>query len=167
MNDEPRLSAEEMIGRLSGALSPWRRVRGVVALVAGLAGAVLIGSLWATEPGPLPGRTRLAFAMLTLFCLAWACYGGWAVTRRAPLFAADRVVAGWLALTASAATTALMVTVAARRGSGLAPALAAGSALVALSIVLTVRAHARRRALLRRKHELSGERDAGRGTGGT
>jgi hypothetical protein len=158
MNDEPRLSAEDMIGRLRGSLSPWRRIRGVVALLTGLAGAVFVVLLWATEPGPLPGRTRLAFALFTLFCAAWAGYGCWALTRRAPLFALDRVIAGWLAMSASVVTTSVTAVVAAQRGSGLVIALVVGMALVGLSAVLVVRAHARRAALLRRKRELM-ERD--------
>ncbi|SEU47074.1 hypothetical protein [Nonomuraea wenchangensis] len=156
MNDEPNLSAEELIGRLSPVLSPWRRLRGVAALVGGLAGAVCAGSLWATEPAALPGRTRLAFAVFTLVCLAWAGYGAWLVTRRTPLLALDRVIAGWFALAASIATTVVIVVAAVQRGAGLAPALATGAVVTAVSAVLVVRAHVRRAALLRRKRELTG-----------
>jgi hypothetical protein len=158
MNDEPRLSAEQMIGRLSGELSVWRRIRAVVAVLAGLSGAVFVGSLWATEPGPLPGRTHLAFGLFEVFCLAWAGYGSWAITRRASLFAADRVIAAWLALVASIATTALTVVVAASRGPGPLLALAVGAVFLAAAVALAVRAHARRAALLRRKRELTGRR---------
>jgi len=155
MNDEPRVSAEEMIGRLP--LSPWARIRAATALTAGLAGAVFVGALWITEPGPLPGGTRLAFALFTVLCLAWACYGGWVMTHRAPLFATDRVIAAWLALTASAVTTAVVTTIAVQRGAGPVLPLATGGVLVAVSAVLAVRAHVRRATLLRRKRELSGE----------
>ncbi|MEW1847996.1 hypothetical protein AB0392_59415 [Nonomuraea angiospora] len=67
---------------------------------------------WWSEPGPLPGRTHLAFGMLTVFCLAWAGYGGRLVTRRVPLFAADRVIAAWLGLAASLTTTGVLAAVA-------------------------------------------------------
>ncbi|MCG5219989.1 hypothetical protein [Streptosporangium sp. KLBMP 9127] len=154
MSDEPRQSAEEMLGRLSGALSPWRRIRGAVALLAGLAGAIFMVALWATEPGPLPDGTRLAFALLTTFCLAWVGYGCWAVLRRAPLYALDQVVAAWLALAASVLTTVVTVTVTALRGPGPVPALAAGVVFVAVAVALVVRAHVRRAALLRRKRDL-------------
>jgi hypothetical protein len=154
MSDEPGMSAEEMIGRLEGALSPWRKAGGVVALIAGVAGAIFVVLLWATEPGPLPGHTQLAFALLTGFCLAWAGYGGWVIARRVPLFALDRVIAGWLAVAASTVTTALVVAVAAGRGAGVIPAVVGGIAFIAVSAVVTVRAHAVRAALLRRRREL-------------
>ncbi|MGW0805519.1 hypothetical protein [Nonomuraea sp. NPDC002799] len=151
LGDQAGRSVEEVLERLEPALAPGKRVRGVVALVAGTAGAVFVAALWSSEPGPLPDRTRLAFGLLLVFCLAWAGYGGWLLARRAPLFATDRVIAGWLALAASAATTALVATVAAQP-----MALVTGAAFVVLSLGLTVRAHARRAALLRRRRELMG-----------
>ncbi|MGV9376126.1 hypothetical protein ACWDRB_09950 [Nonomuraea sp. NPDC003707] len=153
--DEPRLSAREMIERLEPALSPKRRLRAVVALAAGSAGALFAGALWCSEPGPLPGRTHLAFATLTVFCLAWACYGGWLVTRRVPLFAADRVIAAWLGLAASLTTTGVLAAFAVQRGTGLGLPLAVGGLFVAGALVLVVRAHARQAALLRRLRELT------------
>ncbi|MET7328265.1 hypothetical protein [Nonomuraea sp. NPDC005650] len=153
--DEPRLSAREMIERLEPALSPKRRIRALVALLAGLAGALFAGTLWWSEPAPLPGRTQVAFAMLILFCLAWAGYGGWLVTRRVPLFAADRVIAAWLGLAASLATTGVLAVVAVQRGTGLGLTLAVGGVFVAGALALAVRAHAHQAALLRRLRELT------------
>ncbi|MFG3441447.1 hypothetical protein ACGF0J_29740 [Nonomuraea sp. NPDC047897] len=155
--ERPRLSAREMIERLEPSLSPWRRVRALVALLAGLTGVVFVTGLWWTEPGPLPDRTHLAFALFTGCCLAWTGYGCWLLTRRVPLFATDRVVAAWIGVTASAATTALVAAVALQRGTGPGPALAVGGLFVAAALVLAVRAHARRTALLRRLRELTGE----------
>ncbi|NUR87394.1 MAG: hypothetical protein HOY71_25215, partial [Nonomuraea sp.] len=137
MTDEPRMTADELLERLEPALSPWRRVRALTALLTGISGTIFVSALWWTEPGPLPGRTHLAFAVLTAFCLAWACYGGWLSTRRTPLFATDRVIAGWIALAAALATTALLAAVAAG-------ALVLGLTFVAVAAVLTVRAHAGR-----------------------
>jgi hypothetical protein len=154
--EEPRLSAQEMIERLEPAMSPWKRVRALAALLAGAAGAVFVAALWGSEPGPLPGRTHVAFAVFMVFCLAWAGYGGWLLTRRVPLFATDRVIAGWLATAASAATTVMVVVVAVQRGTGLGPALLVGGVFVAASVTLAVRAHVRRAALLRRLRELTG-----------
>ncbi|MGV9305899.1 MULTISPECIES: hypothetical protein [unclassified Nonomuraea] len=154
--ERPRLSAQEMIERLEPSLSPGRRLRAVTALVAGLAGAVFVAALWWSEPGPLPGRTHLAFALFTVFCLAWTGYGGWLLTRRVPLFATDRVIAAWIGLAASLATTAALAAAAVQRGAGLVLALAVGGLFVAAALVLAVRAHARRTALLRRVRELTG-----------
>ncbi|MFB4268664.1 hypothetical protein [Nonomuraea sp. GTA35] len=161
--EEPRLSAREMIERLEPSLGVGRRVRAVAALVAGLAGAVFVAALWWSEPGPLPGRTQAAFALFTVFCLAWAGYGGWLVRRRVPLFATDRVIAAWISLAASVATTALVGVAAVQRGAAVpGPVLAVGGLFVAAALVLVVRAHARRAALLRRLRELGGEPDGGR-----
>ncbi|GIH25885.1 hypothetical protein Aph01nite_41950 [Acrocarpospora phusangensis] len=157
MNEEPELSAAEMIERLEPALSPGRRARAVVALVAGLGGALFTTGLWWTEPGPLPGRTHLVFGLLTVICLAWAGYGGWLVTRRVPLFASDRVAAAWIALAACLSTSAAVAVIAGQRGSGLGVSLVVGGLLVVVALTLLVRAHARRAALLRRKRELTGE----------
>ncbi|MFG1706894.1 hypothetical protein ACFLIM_27250 [Nonomuraea sp. M3C6] len=158
--EEPRLTAQEMIEQLEGSLSRWRRVRAVAALLAGLTGAVFVAALWWSEPGPLPGRTQLAFGLFGVFCLAWAGYGGWLLTRRVPLFATDRVIAAWIALVASVATTAVVATVAVQRGTGLVLALVVGGLFVVASVALAVRAHARRTALLRRKRELTGGDEA-------
>ncbi|MEO3868212.1 hypothetical protein ABGB18_05205 [Nonomuraea sp. B12E4] len=157
--EEPRLPARHLIERLGPVLSPWARARAVAALLAGLTGTVFVSALWWSEPGPLPGRTHAAFALFTAFCLAWAAYGGWSLTRRVPLFATDRVVAGWLSVAASAVTAVLVTAVAVQRGGGLLPALAVAVVCVGAALVLVVRAHVRRAALLRRRRELAGEEE--------
>ncbi|MFC4009139.1 hypothetical protein ACFOY2_18040 [Nonomuraea purpurea] len=157
--EEPRLSAREMIERLDSSLSPGRRVRAVAALLAGLAGAVFVAALWWTEPGPLPGRTHLAFALFTVFCLAWSGYGGWLLTRRVPLFATDRVIAAWIGLAASLTTTTVLAVVAAQRDTGLGGTLLVGGLFAGMALVLAVRARTRRAALLRRVRELTGQED--------
>jgi hypothetical protein len=93
------MTPEEMLARLEAPLSLRRRLGHLAVLLAGLGGAVLVGALWATEPA-LPAPTAAAFALLTAVGLGWAGYGGWALTRRTPLFARDRVVAAWIALAA-------------------------------------------------------------------
>ncbi|MEV0824892.1 hypothetical protein [Nonomuraea rubra] len=158
--EEPRLSARELVERLEPSLGIGRRVRAVAALVAGVAGALFVVALWWSEPGPLPGRTQVAFGLFTAFCLVWACYGGWLVRRRVPLFATDRVIAAWIGLAASGATTVLAVVAAVQRGAAVPwPVLAVGGLFVAAALVLVVRAHTRRAALLRRLRELGGERE--------
>ncbi|MEO3870654.1 hypothetical protein ABGB18_17730 [Nonomuraea sp. B12E4] len=153
--EEPRPSAREMLERLEPSLSPRRRVRAVATLLAGLAGAVFVAALWGSERGPLPGRTHLAFALFTVFCLTWATYGGWLLTRRVPLFATDRVIAAWIGLAASVATTGVVAVIAVQRGTGLGLALGVGGLFVVAALALAVRAHARRAALLARKRELT------------
>ncbi|MEV4087457.1 hypothetical protein AB0J43_45075, partial [Nonomuraea fuscirosea] len=140
IQEGPRLSAQEMIERLESSLSKRRRIRAVTALLAGLVGAVFVTSLWATEPGPLPGGTHTAFAVLTGFCLAWTCYGGWVLTRRAPLFATERVIAAWIAVAASVTATALMTAIAVIRGTGPLPPLAVGALFAGASLTLAWRA---------------------------
>jgi hypothetical protein len=154
-DEEPRASAPEVIAGLGSTLSKGARVRAVAALVAGLAGAVFVGALWWTEPGPLPALTQLAFGLLTLACLAWAAYGTWLLRSRVPLFATDRVVAAWIGLAASALTSTLLVAVTLQRGSGAWGVTLVAAALVAVAAVLVVRAHRQRAALLRRERALS------------
>lgn len=155
MSEQPRLSAQEIVERLDTSLSRRARIRAVTALVAGLSGAAFVSLLWLTEPEPLPGRTRLAFALLLAICLAWTAYGGWLLTRKVVLFATDRVVAAWIALSASTLTTALLAVVAVGRGTGLWPVLAVGAVFLAVSVLLLTRAHRERARLLRRRDELT------------
>ncbi|MGW5556775.1 hypothetical protein ACWER9_06080 [Micromonospora sp. NPDC003944] len=89
------MTPDEVLARLGAPLSLRRRVFYLAVAFAGLTASALIGLLWATEP-QLPMRTHVAFAVLVAIGLCWAAFGGWAVIRRTPLFARDRVVAGWL-----------------------------------------------------------------------
>lgn len=149
------MNADDLISRLSGPLSLRRRVVTTVALLGGLLGAALVGLLWLTEPN-LPGRTQLAFGVLVLVGLGWAGYGTWVLTRRTPLFALDRVIAGWLAVVATVLLVVLTVVVAVTRGGVGFAAYAVVALLVAVAVGNLVRARALRAALLRRKRELGG-----------
>ncbi|GAB4048549.1 hypothetical protein [Catellatospora paridis] len=149
------MNADELISRLSGPLSLRRRVLTVVALLGGLLGAAFVLLLWLTEPA-LPGRTQLAFGVLVLIGLGWAGYGGWVLSRRTPLFALDRVIAGWLALAATGLLAGLTVLVAVTRGGVHPVAYAVVVVLVVVAAGILVRARALRGALLRRKRELGG-----------
>ncbi|MFI5845474.1 hypothetical protein ACIA8K_37800 [Catenuloplanes sp. NPDC051500] len=149
------MNADDMIGRLSGTLSPGRRLAAVVALLGGLGGALVAGTLWATEPG-LPGATRAAFAVMVAVGLGWCGWASWVLTRRAPLFARDRVIAGWLGLTASALLAAFVAAVAISRDTWEPAAIAMSVTLLVVAVVNLVRARAHRAALLRRKRELGG-----------
>jgi hypothetical protein len=148
------MNSEDMIARLSDQMSRRRRVANLIALVGGVTMTAVVGLLWATEPG-LPRRTVLAFGALIVIGLGWAAYGGWAVTRKTPLFALDRVVAAWMALAATSVLALMTVTVTFARP--VAPALfAAVGVLLVIAAVNLWRARGRRAALLRRKRELGG-----------
>jgi hypothetical protein len=149
------VNADDLITRLSGPLSLRRRLAVTTAMLGGLLGAGFVGLLWLTEPA-LPVRTQVAFGALVLVGLAWAGYGAWALRRRTPLFALDRVIAGWLALGATGLLAALAVAVGLSRGPLHPLAYAAVVVLVGVAVVNLVRARAQRRALLRRKRELGG-----------
>jgi hypothetical protein len=87
--------------------------------------------------------------------MTWAGFAGWALARR-PLFAVDRVIAAWLAVTFSALMALGMVTIALTRAST-AVVLACGGLGATLTLVastMLARARAYRRTLLARRHEL-------------
>jgi hypothetical protein len=132
-----------------------RRIATIIALLGGLTAVGLISLLWITEPS-LPPHTEVAFAALILIGLAWAVFGAWALTRRTPLFALDRVIAAWLAVAAAnfLAVIALVVTIVRHQVE---PAIyVVAAALSALALINLGRARAHRATLLRRKHELGG-----------
>ncbi|MFJ8437194.1 transmembrane transport protein [Kitasatospora sp. NPDC094019] len=128
-------------------------------LAVGLAGGsavALITVLWATEPEPLPLRTRIAFAALIAVGAAWAAFAAWALTRRRPLYARDRVLAATIALVATVTTSGAGTALAATRGTPTGALITglAGAALVGAAGFLLRRARARHRALLRLRDTL-------------
>lgn len=141
---------------IEGEASLRSRIRYVAVGLAGGCGAALLALLWATEPGPLPLRTRAAFGGLITVGVAWAAFATWALAKRRPLYGYDQVLGASIAIAATAATTVFGVALTAARattavalGTGL-----AGSALVAVAVLLLVRARGRRRRLLRLRDEL-------------
>jgi hypothetical protein len=151
MTERPKYGPDDIVRGLSLP----RRVGHLVAGLGGLATAAAVGLLWATEPGELPIQTQIAFTALIGIGLTWAGFAGWALVRR-PLFAVDRVIAGWLAVTFSALTTLGMVTVALTRAStaGVLAGGALGVTLTAVANTMLARARAYRRTMLARRHEL-------------
>jgi hypothetical protein len=149
------MNSQSMLDKLSGQLSLRRRLANTAALVGGLSATFLVTLLWATEPS-LPARTQLAFGALIAIGLAWTGYGAWALTRRTPLFALDRVLAGWIALAATSILGAATIAVGVARTGVPAILYVIAAALVAVATVNLVRARAHRATLLRRKQELAG-----------
>jgi hypothetical protein len=149
------MTPDEMFERLSGRLSLGRRIATIAAMLGGLGMAIVVGLLWATEPGLQP-RTQVAFGGIIVVGLAWAGYGAWVLTRRLPLFALDRVVAAWMGLAACglAAVPVAMVAISRQRMETV--ALTTVAVLLALATVNLTRARANRAALLRRRRELGG-----------
>ncbi|MGB2572099.1 hypothetical protein ACPFP2_27180 [Micromonospora citrea] len=151
MTERPRYGPEHIVRGLSLP----RRVAHLVAGLGGLTMAAAVGLLWATEPGVLPGRTRIAFAAVIGIGLTWAGFAGWALARR-PLFAVDRVIAAWLAVTFSALAALGMVTIALSRATA-AVVFACGGVGATLTVAagtMLARARAHRRTLLARRDEL-------------
>jgi hypothetical protein len=127
-----------------------RRVLHVLAGTGGGAGAALLTLLWATEPGPLPWRTRAAFTALIVVGLSWVVFAVWSL-RRMPLFAQDRVVAGWLA-TGFSGVTALVAVVVAVARPGPVPVTVAAAAFGGVAAAVTILFNARKtRAQLRKR----------------
>ncbi|MFD2768092.1 hypothetical protein [Micromonospora eburnea] len=148
------MTPEDLLKRLDAPLSLRKRVGYVTLALTGLAGSGLIGLLWATEPG-LPPRTTVALAVLAAIGLCWAALGGWAVTRRTPMFAQDRVVAGWLGLGAWLLFTvgALVITTLRHK---LEPSLLVVVLALGVLAIANLRTARRTRAdLLHRKEQLS------------
>ena len=141
--------------RIVHGLSLPRRVGHLVAGFGGLVTAVVVALLWVTEPGELPVRTRIAFAAMIGIGMTWAGFAGWALARR-PLFAVDRVIAAWLAVTFSALMTFGMVTIALTRAStaGALACAGLGAALTLVASTTLARARTYRRTLLASRHEL-------------
>jgi hypothetical protein len=151
MTERPGYGPEHIMRGLSLP----RRVGHLVAGLGGLTTAAVVGLLWATEPGVLPVRTRIAFAAVIGIGVTWAGFAGWALARR-PLFAVDRVIGAWLAVTFSSLIALGMVTIALSRAST-AVVLACGgvgATLIAAAGTLVARARAHRRALLTRRDDL-------------
>jgi hypothetical protein len=157
-------SSSESVRRLLNAeLSSASRM-GYVAL--GLAAAIMtaiVASLWMTEPS-LPLRTQIGFGAMVGIGLSWVGFATWVLTHRRPLLADHRIVAGRMAVT----FTSLFVIGAVALGlasGGSAPyaAAAVGVAMLAIAIVLLVRAHHASSRLRERRAAL--EREVGRSVG--
>ncbi|WP_086837784.1 hypothetical protein [Amycolatopsis kentuckyensis] len=148
------MTPEEVVKQLEQPLSLRRRVGYVIVALAGLLGSGVVGLLWATEPG-LPPRTKVAFAVLVAIGVGWATFGTWAVTRRAPLFARDRVVAAWLGIVAWLLFTVGVLVITTLRHRVEPELLLVVLVLGGVAVVGLRAARRNRAALLRRREQLS------------
>lgn len=149
------MTPEQVQGLVRGELS--RRARGAHAalLVASLAMATTVTSVWVTEP-TLPTRTHVAFLLVVVIAVAWAIHAIWVLTRRSILLVPHQVQAARLAVVCCLAFVTGCVAAWATVG-GAAAVMATMTALVmaAIAILNLWRARARHRALLQRRSELS------------
>jgi hypothetical protein len=129
VNDEPGYTPDQVIRRVPRTL--------LAAGIAGLAGATALVTLWATEPERLPTRTAAAFAGLIVIGLSWAVLAGWTLVKR-PLFAAERVAAGRLAVVFTTASTLVTAMIGGPLAAG------PGLLLIIAAVIVLVRARAYR-----------------------
>lgn len=156
-HDGPEGSADEVLAVLDSELSRSDRLRYLTVGLASFVVTAVTGTLWATEAS-LPLRTHLAFAGIIVLGTAWMAVAFYVLTRRRPLYAADRVLATGLAVTATSVVGIAATVLAGVRG-GVLPALTAGAAtmvVVVTAAALHLGARRRRASLLARRRELNG-----------
>jgi hypothetical protein len=153
----PTIGVDQIHLAMRRELSTRRRVVYLLLMLGTLTAAGLIGSLWLTEPGSLPLRTQLAFGCLVVINLSWAAFCGWVLARRQVLFAAHRVIAGWMAIGFCLLFLGMGLLIAYQRGNSRALIVIAviGAAEVCAAIVILTRAQRSRRQLLARRDELT------------
>jgi hypothetical protein len=95
----PQMKSLQDVRKLAGSELSLKARLGYVALLLVSTGmTAIIASLWLTETF-LPLRAQLAFGVMCLIGVSWAALATWALSRRRPLFARDRVIAGGMAVT--------------------------------------------------------------------
>jgi membrane associated rhomboid family serine protease len=135
-------------------LSLTARLRYVALLLAALAMTIVVAALWATEPA-LPASTQAAFAAMIAIGGGWIAFASWVLTRRYPLFARDRVIAGRMAVAFACVFVAGALAVGVTTGMTSAYAAAAvGVAMAAAAAALLVRAQRTVARLSARRDEL-------------
>ncbi|MEO8064861.1 MAG: hypothetical protein ABI821_19185 [Pseudomonadota bacterium] len=138
-----------------GELSVKARLGYVALLLASAAMTVVIVSLWFTEPS-LPPRTHWAFGAMSAIGTSWATLAVWALTTRRVLFARDKVIAGYMAVTFTLAFVigALAAVLISQRAAAF---MALTTGVLMLGVAVRVLGSARRRfaALSARRAELA------------
>jgi hypothetical protein len=152
------LTIEQVQDMVRRELSAPTRIGYLLMFLITMTAAGLIGTLWLTEPGPLPLRTHMAFAALVAINVAWSVLFGWVLTKRKVLLALHRVIAGWMALLFCGVFLVVGLTIAVIKmnTTALIAIGLVGSVQVVAAVVMLVRARRRRRQLLERRNELTG-----------
>lgn len=163
MNPAIDTDARDAARRIADAeLSSAPRIAHGALLAAALTMTLVVASLGLTEPNP-PLRATLAFAVLAAIGSGWTGYAIWVLTQRRVLYARQRVVAGWLAVSFTTIFTigALATGILAGVPAGFVAA-GLGVALMAAAAGLLLRARQRLTMLSARLIEL----ETARGTAG-
>jgi hypothetical protein len=142
----PGVSVAQIQRMMAAELSLRTRVGYVALLLAALAMAVMVGSLWLTEPS-LPLRAQVAFALIVGIALSWVAHAGRVLTSRRVLLAAHQVVAARMAVGFSLVFVAGMIAIAlwdsGRAASVASVAAPSGTVMLAAALFLLVRARRR------------------------
>lgn len=149
-------SSEQVLSLVHGELSSARRWRYRLILLAASVVTAAILSLWATEPGPLPLRLHVAFAVMTTIGSGWIAVLTWILMRHRCPTALDRVATGWMATIACLLFMAVAVPIALQRGQpGVALSLCVlGLTLVCIALYLLAGAYSLRARLRAKLAEL-------------
>jgi hypothetical protein len=127
-------------------------------MLVAMAMTVVVGSLWLTEPN-LPSRTVLAFAVMVTIGILWMLYAVWVLTSRRVLFARQRVIAGWMAVSFTTVFLVGAISVGVTTGMRAAyPAGATAAIMLGAAIALLIKAQRNHARLARRLAALQGER---------
>jgi pimeloyl-ACP methyl ester carboxylesterase len=127
----------------------------IALLIASLISTSIAAALLATEP-VLPQRTQIALASVVTIGLAWITFSLWVLTRRSVLLGRHRIIAARMAVafTALFAIEAWAIGVWRPVGGAWYGAMALGVAMLAVAIVLLIRARRRFNELSRRRAAL-------------
>jgi hypothetical protein len=130
------------------------RLRYVCLLLIASTMTAIVTALLLTETA-LPARTSIALAVLAFIGASWVIFAAWVLTRKRVLFNSHRIVAGRLAVIfCSVFTIGALSLGFARSNAGGYAAATMGTAMLAVAIVLLVRARRRFASLSRRRAEL-------------
>ncbi|MEX2169177.1 MAG: hypothetical protein WD851_07690 [Pirellulales bacterium] len=152
----PTLDADVVRRAMHKELSTAARVGYTLLLLVGFTGAGLVGSLWLTEPNPLPPQTHLTFGLLAIINLSWVVFAAWVLTQRKVLYAKQSVISGWMAVVFCIAFLLIGCAIAYERANtnGLIAIGVVATAQFIVAIALLRRAKLRRNVLLARRDVL-------------